>query len=185
MASPNAAFSIADGEQLPFNPAPHSTDVTEDFTVEISLLCAQFKTQNSAAAALDSSPTAAAPSAAGGAAAAPSTAPKKQKKPVDKSIYALPEATLNPKHCIFKNAAGKAAAAAITVSCDPAAEDEAAWAAGACVATLDKKFQRLADGVNWREESFAISVFQAKATGRDRTINKDSEAKKALGDASR
>jgi hypothetical protein len=59
MASPNAAFSIADGEQLPFNPAPHSTDVTEDFTVEISLLCAQFKTQNSAAAALDSSPTAA------------------------------------------------------------------------------------------------------------------------------
>ena len=45
MASPNDAFSIADGEQLPFNPAPHFTDVTEDFTVEISLLCAQFKTQ--------------------------------------------------------------------------------------------------------------------------------------------
>jgi hypothetical protein len=180
MASPNAAFSIADGEQLPFNPAPHSTDVTEDFTVEISLLCAQFKTQNSAAAALDSSPTAAAPSAAVGAAAS-STAPKKSSKSADKSIYALPEATLNPKHCIFKNTAGKAAAAAITVSCDPAAQDEAAWAAGACVATLDKKFQRLADGVKWREESFAISVFQAKATGRDRTINKDSEAKKALG----
>jgi hypothetical protein len=69
MASPNAAFSVADGEQLPFNPAPHSTDVTEDFTVEISLMCAQFRTQNSAAAALDFSPTAAAPSAAGGAAA--------------------------------------------------------------------------------------------------------------------
>jgi hypothetical protein len=53
------------------------------------------------------------------------------------------------------------------------------------VATLDKNFQRFADGVQWREESFAISVFQANATGRDRTINKDSEAKKALGDASR
>jgi hypothetical protein len=182
MTSPNAAFSIVHGEQLPFNPAAHSTDVTEDFTVEISLLSAQFKTQNSAAVALDSSPTAAAPSAAGGAAAAASsTAPKKENKPVTKSIYALPEATLNPKHCIFKNATGKAAAAAITVSCDPAAEDEAAWAAGACVATLDKQFQRLPDGVNWRGESFAISVFQAKATGRDSIINKDSEAKKALG----
>ena len=118
MTSPNAAFSIVHGEQLPFNPAAHSTDVTEDFTVEISLLSAQFKTQNSAAVALDSSPTA--------AAAASSTAPKKENKPVTKSIYALPEATLNPKHCIFKNATGKAAAAAITVSCDPAAEDEAA-----------------------------------------------------------
>ena len=172
MTSPNAAFSIVHGEQLPFNPAAHSTDVTEDFTVEISLLSAQFKTQNSAAVALDSSSTA--------AAAASSTAPKKENKPVTKSIYALPEATLNPKHCIFKNATGKAAAAAITVSCDPAAEDEAAWAAGACVATLDKQFQRLPDGVNWRGESFAISVFQAKPTGRDRAIQKDHEAKKAL-----
>ena len=69
MASPNTAFSIEDKEQ-----APDSTDVTEDFSVEISLLSAQFKTQNSAVAALDSSPTAAAPSAAGGAAAASSTA---------------------------------------------------------------------------------------------------------------
>jgi hypothetical protein len=81
----------------------------------------------------------------------------------------------------FQKCGGQSCSAAITVSCDPAAEDEATWAAGACVATLDKKFQRLTDGVNWREESFAISVFQAKATGRDRTINKDSEAKKALG----
>ena len=124
MASPNAAFSIADGEQLPFNPAPHSTDVTEDFTVEISLLSAQFKTQNSAAVALDSSPTAAAPSAAGGAAAAASsTAPKKAKKRVDTSIYALPESS--SKKCVFKNAApGKASAAAITLSPDPATEDD-------------------------------------------------------------
>ena len=146
MTSPNAAFSIVHGEQLPFNPAAHSTDVTEDFTVEISLLSAQFKTQNSAAAALDSSPTAAAPSAAGGAAAgatgtvgavaAASPAPKKTNKPVDTSIYAWPESD----KCTFKGAMkDNAAAAAITLSADATAEDEAAWAAGACVATLENR----------------------------------------------
>jgi hypothetical protein len=178
MASPNAAFSIADGEQLPFNPAPHSTDVTEDFTVEISLLCAQFKTQNSAAAALDSSPTAAAPSAAGGAAAnASSMAPEKPKK----LVYALPESS--SKKCVFKNAApGKAYAAAITLSPDPAAQDEAAWAAGACVATFDAKFKEVKHSLDngarkWQPDNLDISVFQANATKKPTEFVKEQTTK--------
>jgi hypothetical protein len=182
MTSPNAAFSIVHGERqhLPFNPVAHSTDVTEDFSVEISLLSAQFKTQNSAAAALDSSPTAAAPSAAGGAAAAASsTAPKKAKKPVDTSIYALPESS--SKKCVFKNAApGKASAAAITLSPDLTAEDQVAWAEGACVATFDTKFKQVkrshpGDGARrWQQDNLEISVFQANATKKPTEFIKDS-----------
>jgi hypothetical protein len=165
MASPNAAFSIVDGEQLPFNPVARSTEVTADFSVEISLLSAQFKTQNLAAAALDSSPTA----------AASSTAPIKQKKAVGPSIYALPESS--SKKCVFKNAVpGKSCAAAITLSPDPAAQDEAAWAAGACVATFDAKFKEVkrshpGDGPRMMQlqDNLLISVFQAYAT-RDPTL---------------
>ena len=161
MAAPNPAFRIADGELLPFNPVSDAPTVEEAFRVEISLLSARFKTQNSAAAASASSPTVAVSSSPDGAAAgatgtvgavaAAPPAPKKQKnkteKPVDTSIYAWPESD----KCTFKGPLkDKAAAAAITVSADPTAEDEVTWAAGACVATFEnRKFKRCPDGVKW------------------------------------
>jgi hypothetical protein len=85
--------------------------------------------------------------------------------PVDTSIYALPESD----KCTFKGAMkDKAAAAAITVSADPTAEDEVAWAAGACVATLEnRKFKRVypEDGARkWQQDNLEISLIKAKAT---------------------
>ena len=184
MTSPNPAFSIVDGEVLPFNPVAHSPDVAEEFCVEISLLSARFKSQNSAAAASESSPTAAA-SPSSDAAAASSIEPKKPKKPADMRIFALAE--VSSKRCIFKNAvAGQAAAAAITVSAhpgDPAAEDEVTWAPGACVVTFETKLKEVKrlpadDGPRkWQQDNLEISVFQAKATKNPTEFIKDQATK--------
>jgi hypothetical protein len=175
MAAPNPAFRIADGELLPFNPVPDAPNVEEAFRVEISLLSARFKIQNSAAAASDSSPTAAMSSApigaaagatgAGDAVAAASPAPKKPEKPVE--FYALPELPDFPK-CTFKGPVkDRPAASAITVSSDPATEDKVTWVADACVATFENKKFKLVhqdDGPRkWQQENLDIRLIQAKA----------------------
>jgi hypothetical protein len=186
MAAPNPAFRIVDGELLPFNPVSDALA----FRVEISLLSARFKIQNSAAAASDSSPTAAVSSAPDGAAAGTNcfggavAAASKTEKLVDTSIYAFPELLNFPSGTFKGLVKDRAAAAAITVSSDPATEDEVTWAAGACVATLDNRRFKLVhpdDGPRkWQQDNLEIRLFQAKASKerppnfiKDKTTKRD------------
>jgi hypothetical protein len=166
MTSPKPAFSIVDGEQLPFKPRPTDSYAVEDtFRCEISLLAARFKTQITAAMASDSSPRATAfvvSAADDGAAAA--SAPAHSHKNVDTRIFALPDCN----KCTFEGPVrGKAAAAAITVSSDPAAEDEVTWEAGSCVTTFDTKLKVVVPDDKprkWQQEILDISLIQHKAT---------------------
>jgi hypothetical protein len=189
MAASNPAFRIVDGELLPFNPVSDAPNVEEAFRVEILLVSARFKTQNSAAAASDSSPTATVSSAPDGAAAGANcfggavAAASKTEKLVDTSIYAFPELPNFPK-CTFKGPVkDRVAAAAITVSSDPTAEDEVTWAVGACVATFENRRFKLVhpdDGPReWQQDTLEIRLFQAKATkGRPPNFLKDQTTKR-------